>query len=188
MGTSTQAWQGGCVTTSHGQRSSDVDQRRAWVRPKGGSDQRWVRGIFHRHDGAYASKGSTEWRSRTRTSRALHRVGQFTAHAGAGFFVASFVFAWTLFGLTIGFPPWWQTALYATSSSLTLIMVFALQHTQARSESATQRKLDELLRSVPQADEQLIAVEEASDTELQALTDLNRADRARAQSGHDRGA
>jgi low affinity Fe/Cu permease len=106
-------------------------------------------------------------------------MGQLTAHAGAGLVAASFVCGWTAFGIAIGFPTWWQNVLYASSSAVTLVMVFVLQHMQSRLESATQRKLDELLRAVPRADERLIAVEEAADAELEALSDLNRADRAR---------
>jgi len=60
-------------------------------------------------------------------------------------------------------------------------MVFAIQHTQARQQSATQRKLDELLRAQPLADNRIIAVEEAPDAELEALADLNLADREQAE-------
>ena len=95
---------------------------------------------------------------------------------------AFFVVAWTAFGIGIGFPPWWEKVLYTATSSITLIMVFVLQHMQSRLESATQRKLDELLRSLPRADNRLIAVEEAADAELAALTALNRTDRDRARN------
>ncbi len=56
-------------------------------------------------------------------------------------------------------------------------MLFAIQHLQARDQTVVQRKLDELLRASPEADNQVIAVEEASDGELEALTELNRHDR-----------
>ena len=75
--------------------------------------------------------------------------------------------------------------MYSVSASVTLVMVFVLQHMQSRLESATQRKLDELLRSTPRADNQLIGVEEASDAELQVLTELNRADRSQARASDD---
>ena len=47
------------------------------------------------------------------------------------------------------------------SSSATLLMVFTIQHTQGREQSATQRKLDELLRVTPDAEEALMLLEEA---------------------------
>ncbi len=91
--------------------------------------------------------------------------------------MATVVLAWGVVGAITDFPDWWQTWLYAVSASIPLVMVFAIQHTQARQQSATQRKLDELLRAMPTADNRLIAVEEAPDEELEALADLNLADR-----------
>ena len=86
---------------------------------------------------------------------------------------------WVTVGAVAGFPHWWETVLYSTSASVTLVMVFAIQHTQSRQQRATQRKLDELLRTQPAADDHLIAAEDAPDEELQALADLNMADRER---------
>lgn len=48
-------------------------------------------------------------------------------------------------------------------------MVFVIQHTQAREQLVTQRKLDELLAAVPRADNSVIGLEEASDDELEAV-------------------
>jgi low affinity Fe/Cu permease len=48
-----------------------------------------------------------------------------------------------------------------SASAITLAMVFAIQHTQAREQAATQRKLDELLRALPGAAESLMMLEEA---------------------------
>jgi low affinity Fe/Cu permease len=87
------------------------------------------------------------------------------------------VLGWITFGAVIGFPDWWETAMYVTSSAITLVMVFAIQHTQSRQQLATQRKLDELVRSMPAADNRLIAAESASDEELNALGQLNATDR-----------
>ncbi len=82
---------------------------------------------------------------------------------------AALILAWVVFGVVIEFPAWWDNALFIVSSTVTLILVFAIQHTQARQQTATQRKLDELLRAIPRADNRLIAVEEAPDHELEAL-------------------
>ena len=87
--------------------------------------------------------------------------------------------AWAVVGVLTGFPGWWETVLYSTAASVTVVMVFAIQHTQHREQMVTQRKLDELLRALPEADDQLIAAEGASDDELDALAGLNIADRQR---------
>jgi low affinity Fe/Cu permease len=86
---------------------------------------------------------------------------------------------WAAVGLITGFPSWWQITLYSVTGSVTFVMVFVIQHTQERQTSATQRKLDELIRSSLRADNNLIAVEQASDQDLQALGSLNLADRTR---------
>ena len=67
-------------------------------------------------------------------------------------------------------PGWWETTLYVVTGSVTFVMVFVIQHTQQRQTAATQRKLDELLRSSEHADSTFIAVEEASEGDLEALT------------------
>ena len=146
---------------------------------------RWQRGMFG-GGGVHAH----EWTQRHWTSRVLHRVGEAVADARTGMVAAGIVAAWALLGATTGFPGWWQTALYSFTGSITFVMVFVIQHTHERQTFATQRKLDELVRASTRADDTLIAVEEAADDQLQALADLNLADRERASlqaPGNNRG-
>ena len=103
--------------------------------------------------------------------------------SGAGIVAAIAVLGWMIVGSTIGFPKWRQIGLESVTGSVTLVMVFVIQHTQERQTSATQRKLDELIRSSVHADDSLIAVEEAPDEQLQALGHLNLDDRQNAASG-----
>ena len=83
-------------------------------------------------------------------------------------------------GSLTGFSPEWQSILTCSTAIVTVVMVFAIQHLQRRDQAAVQRKLDEILRALPAADNRLIAVEEAPDHELEALAELNRADRETA--------
>ena len=94
--------------------------------------------------------------------------------------MAGVVAVWAGIGAVVGFPDWWETVLYSTASSVTVVMVFAIQHTQQREQLVIQRKLDELLRAQPGADDRLIASEAAPDEELEALEDMNADDRRRA--------
>jgi len=55
-----------------------------------------------------------------------------------------------------------------------LMMVVIIQHTQGREQMATQRKLDELLRALPQAESGLMMLEEESDETIQAVEDRQR--------------
>ena len=122
-------------------------------------------------------------REHKRSSRLLHRVGDATSLARVGLAVASLTALWLVVGFVVGFPAWWNNVLYSVTSSITLVMVFVIQHTQARQQAATQRKLDEVVRAVPTANNRLIAVEEAaSDVELENLADTNLDHRKQAET------
>lgn len=81
--------------------------------------------------------------------------------------------AWVVLGIAVAFPHWWEVVLYSATSSVTVVMLFAVQHTQRREQLVTQRKLDELLRSQPGADDRMIAAESAADDELEGLTGMD---------------
>ena len=151
-----------------------LDDHRDEIRAKG-TEQRWpramLRGTAHPHD----------WHTRHWSSRLLHRVGELAATAVAGVVAAVGVAAWTIVGVFSGFPRWWEVVLYSVTASVTFVMVFVIQHTQSRQTTAMQRKLDELIRATTHTDNDLIAVEEATDEELQALVDLNFRDRHEQQ-------
>lgn len=159
--------------TERRQRVHHQAGHRRWRKGRVGASEDTRRGLF-RSDRDPRSNARLE---RSRSSRALHRVGQITSHAAAGLVVVLVVLIWLLVGWLNSFPTWWEVTLYSTSSSITLVMVFAIQHTQARQQAAIQRKLDETLRAITGADDRLIAVEEAPDEELQALADMNMEDR-----------
>ena len=126
---------------------------------------------------APAAPHAETWSERHWSSRLLHWVGEVAGHASSGLIAAAAVVAWGAVGFGFGFPDWWQTVLYSVTASVTFMMVFVIQHTQERQTSATQRKLDELIRASSRADNSLIAVEEAGQEHLQALTHLNISDR-----------
>jgi low affinity Fe/Cu permease len=111
------------------------------------------------------------------SSRQLHRLGGLASHAWAGVIVALVALAWVLDGALTGFPSSWLAVLQSVTAVVTVVMLFVIQHLQARDRTVMQRKLDEILRSLPGADNRVIAVEEARDDELETLTDLNRRDR-----------
>lgn len=136
--------------------------------------------------GSSAAAGHAQvWGERHWTSRLLHGLGAIAAHSAAGSVALGLPVGWALVGVATGFPDWWSDIIYVVTGSVTFVMVFVIQHTQERQTSATQRKLDELIRSSIGADNTLIAVEEASDEHLQALTHLNLADRQRAADDID---
>jgi len=88
--------------------------------------------------------------------------------------VVAAVVVWVLFSAAFGFPPRLEAVFQTLAAATTLAMVFVIQHTQARAQAATQRKLDEILRASPEADNTMITLEEAPDNELRAATDAHR--------------
>jgi low affinity Fe/Cu permease len=85
----------------------------------------------------------------------------------------------------------WETVFQTLVAALTLAMVFVIQHTEARQQAATQRKLDEILQALPGADNALLSLEHASDGELRASGHTHREIRQAAldeQSGRARSA
>ena len=123
-------------------------------------------GATHESRNAELRPFGDEARHANRRSRWTHRLGDATTHSNASIGVLVAVAGWVVVGAAYDFPTWWSTTLFAVAAASTLVMVFVVQHTQARLEVATQRKLDELLRALPGADHRLIAAEVASDAEL----------------------
>ena len=119
----------------------------------------------------------TSPRHRRWSSRQLHRVGLITSHAWAGSAVLCLALGWVAWGAVSGFPSYWPIVLQSISSIVAVVMLFAIQHVHARDQTVVHRKLDEILRSIPRADNRLIAFEEAPDEHLDARTELNRQDR-----------
>ncbi len=77
-------------------------------------------------------------------------------------------------GVSLGFPNGWIIAFESGTSAVTLAMVFVIQHTQSREQAATQRKLDELLRALPEARSGLIMLEEASEETMKRVEEGQR--------------
>ncbi len=109
----------------------------------------------------------------TRSSHLLHQLGNWSSKAAAGVTVSCLLSVWAVIGVITRFPSWWQVTLYSTTSAVTVVMVFAIQHTQRLEQLVTQRKLDELVRAQPDADDRMIAAEGASDAQLDELMEAN---------------
>jgi low affinity Fe/Cu permease len=120
-------------------------------------------------------------------SRVLHAVDRWAARPTLALGVVAAVVVWVLFSAVFGFPARLETVFQTLAAATTLIMVFVIQHTQSRAQAATQRKLDEILRASPEADNSLITLEEAPDNELKAATAASRDARrdARRDAGHE---
>ena len=102
----------------------------------------------------------------SRSVRRLDRVVGGSAAAGVvGFVVGGFVVALVV----AGFPESWEVAFSTMASAVTLIMVFVLHHAQRREQAATQLKLDEIVRAIPETDDHYVRLQAAPDDELREL-------------------
>lgn len=95
-------------------------------------------------------------------SRILYNIEHYTVLPAVALMSTAAVIALVVAIAVLDFPTRWVAAFELSVSALTLIMVFAIQHTQGREQAATQRKLDELIRAAPGANESLMMLEEAS--------------------------
>jgi low affinity Fe/Cu permease len=102
-------------------------------------------------------------RQRSAGSRWLYRIDHYSSQSVVATSFGLLLVAALAIGVAMGFPTGWAVAFEASASAVTLAMVFAIQHTQAREQAATQRKLDELLRAMPEARSGLMLLEEASE-------------------------
>jgi low affinity Fe/Cu permease len=105
---------------------------------------------------------------RSRRSRLLWEVDRWAGQPVTAVGVLAAAAVWVLLSVIFGFPGRWEQIFQALVAAITVTMVFVIQHTQARHQAATQRKLDEILRVLPDADNSLLTLEHASDSELRA--------------------
>ena len=94
-------------------------------------------------------------------SRILYKIEHYTVLPAVALVAIAAVVSFVVAIAILDFPSKWVAAFEISISSVTLVMVFAIQHTQGREQAATQRKLDELIRALPGADEALMMLEEA---------------------------
>ena len=122
--------------------------------------------------------------SRPLVSRLLSRGDRYASRPLAVVSVVIATGAWIIVSIAAGFPARWETIFQTLVAALTLTMVFVIQHTQARHQRATQRKLDEILLAIPGTDNALQTLEHASDDELHATGHQHRSIRQAALDDH----
>jgi low affinity Fe/Cu permease len=103
----------------------------------------------------------------------FHRIAQRTSHvvgSPAAFLLAlATVIVWATTGPAFGFSDTWQLVINTGTTVVTFLMVFLIQNTQNRDARVMHLKLDELIRAVHDARNELVDMEELSDAELERL-------------------
>lgn len=81
------------------------------------------------------------------------------------------IIAWAISGPLFGFSDTWQLVINTSTTIVTFLMVFLIQSTQNRDAKAIHLKLDELIRAVRGARDDLVLIENMSEDELKRLAE-----------------
>jgi low affinity Fe/Cu permease len=92
-------------------------------------------------------------------------LGSKWAFAGAGLVIA----LWAVTGPLFRYSDTWQLVINTGTTIVTFLMVFLIQNTQNRDARAINLKLNELIRAIDKARDQMIDIETLSDLELDQL-------------------
>ena len=76
------------------------------------------------------------------------------------------ILIWATTGPYFHFSDTWQLVINTGTSVITFLMVFVIQYTQTRDTQAIHLKLDELLRAVKEARNEMINVEDQTDEQM----------------------
>lgn len=83
--------------------------------------------------------------------------------------VIAFILCWAATGPLFGFSDTWQLIINTSASIVVSMMVFLIQNTQNRNNREIRLQLDELIRSVREARNSLLNIEDMTDEELDRL-------------------
>jgi low affinity Fe/Cu permease len=103
------------------------------------------------------------------------RLTKWTAHVSGRpvtFVLAALtIVVWAATGPLFGFSDTWQLVINTSTTIVTFLMVFLIQSTQNRDSEAMQVKLDEIIRSIQGAKNELLDLEELEEEELDRIRD-----------------
>jgi low affinity Fe/Cu permease len=104
------------------------------------------------------------------------------------FVVALLIIAvWAATGPIFHFSDTWQLIINTGTTIVTFLMVFLIQNTQNRDAKAMHLKLDEIIRALKNARNELVDLEELADEDLKKLEEQFKRIRAKAEhDGHHR--
>ena len=124
-----------------------------------------------------------------RVQDAFHVVAKKCSNmlGSAWAFVAAvlIIAVWAVTGPVFHFSDTWQLVINTGTTIVTFLMVFLIQNTQNRDAKAVHLKLDELIRALAGARNDLVDLEELSDADLKRLEQEFRHLSEKASHAHD---
>jgi low affinity Fe/Cu permease len=91
------------------------------------------------------------------------------------------IVVWLVTGPTFHFSDTWQLIINTGTTIVTFLMVFLIQNTQNRDAKAMHLKLDEVIRALKKARNEMVDLEDLSDEELKKLEEQFRRVRTKAE-------
>ncbi|MGH2647635.1 MAG: low affinity iron permease family protein, partial [Ginsengibacter sp.] len=93
------------------------------------------------------------------------------ATGGASAFVIAtlFIIIWAITGPLFKFSDTWQLVINTSTTIITFLMVFIIQHSQNKDTLALQLKLNELIAANSETSNRLISVEDFTEEELEVI-------------------
>jgi low affinity Fe/Cu permease len=101
------------------------------------------------------------------TARAAGRPAAFTT-------AVAIIVVWAVTGPMFGFSDTWQLVINTGTTIVTFLMVFLIQSTQNRDGEAIQVKLDEIIRSIGNARNEVLDLEELEEEDLDHVRETYR--------------
>jgi low affinity Fe/Cu permease len=81
------------------------------------------------------------------------------------------ILVWAVTGPLFSFSDTWQLVINTGTTVVTFLMVFLIQATQNRDSEAIQVKLDEIIRAIGHAKNELLDLEELEEEDLDRIRD-----------------
>jgi len=97
------------------------------------------------------------------------RAAHFTGKPVTFILAAFIIIVWAFLGPFFGFSDTWQLVINTGTTIITFLMVFLIQNTQNRDTEALQIKLDEIIRSIKGARNQMLDLEDKDENELDKI-------------------
>jgi len=97
------------------------------------------------------------------------KAAHYAGHPLAFLTAVLLVLIWALTGPLFDYSDTWQLVINTSTTIVTFLMVFLIQHTQNRDTLAVQLKLAELIMAATDAEDRLATAEDLSEEELEEL-------------------